>query len=75
MDAPTQRLHETLLAHARGAVLAVDQWERESHAVEGITISARKNTVRLLKGIVTAWEQWFKAAVSKDEPEHVVVSS
>lgn len=61
MDAATQRLHETLLAHARGAVLAVDQWERESRAAPD-TSFARKNTVRLLKGIVTAWEQWYKAA-------------
>ena len=61
MDAATQRLHETLLAHARGAVLAVDQWERESLASPD-TSFARKNTVRLLKGIVTAWEQWFKLA-------------
>lgn len=61
MDAATQRLHETLLAHARGAVLAVDQWERESPAAHEMSF-ARKNTVRLLKGIVTAWEQWYKAA-------------
>lgn len=61
MDAATQRLHETLLAHARGAVLAVDQWQRESPAAPAMMM-ARKNTVRLLKGIVTAWEQWYKDA-------------
>lgn len=61
MDAATQRLHETLLAHARGAVLAVDQWQRENGAAPAVAL-AQKNTVRLLKGIVTAWEQWHKDA-------------